>query len=547
MLAGAGEYGRATAALRMEADEQGIAAQDQILHQARLLALLNADGQVDAGEEVANRLFDQLRTQGVNADKTVSSVIFSDAVRVWKGEPFEQALAYQAIAVQKAMRGEWDNTRAAASSSLFLLRDFSAAMGMPEPTALDLARRSAELDREAPGKGEEFLDKGYVTTQSDFALGYLTHAVASAALKRMDEASDNLRAAERANPELRDVVARMRDEEWNTVLVVEVGRGPIKVATGADGAIAAWESRDVGREALQVVATQRDGAGGRLEERATIPVAQDINAMVASHRWRNLEDVRVIKSQLGDALLAGGVISAVAIKDDQAKWVGVGIAALGILMKATSQADTRYWEFMPQRVYVVPLMLRGEGPARVVLRVAGREVAVDGLATPREGEVQLRLVRVASERSRGAAETARIVVANDAWREAGGERIAGDELPYILGGMSVELPSGAILARAQEAGYLRWLTTVELENLYREEGIALTIEDQRGQPRRHLLEGGASLVSPASGTAGYMRLFGRVPEPYDAKSERLREAQRRVRAERARGQERNDNDEGDRP
>jgi len=64
------------------------------------------------------------------------------------------------------------------------------------------------------------------------------------------------------------------------------------------------------------------------------------------------------------------------------------------------------------------------------------------------------------------------------------------------------------------------MSLVELENLYREEGIYFTVEDQGGIAGRHILEGGNSLVCPTPGSVGYERLFGQMHEPYRPKSNR---------------------------
>jgi hypothetical protein len=43
---------------------------------------------------LAARLYDFLRTQGVNADTTLPSFFVGEgSARIWKGEPFEQAMA----------------------------------------------------------------------------------------------------------------------------------------------------------------------------------------------------------------------------------------------------------------------------------------------------------------------------------------------------------------------------------------------------------------------------------------------------------------------
>jgi hypothetical protein len=72
------------------------------------------------------------------------------------------------------------------------------------------------------------------------------------------------------------------------------------------------------------------------------------------------------------------------------------------------------------------------------------------------------------------------------------------------------------------------MTTVDLENLYREEGIALTVEDQQGRSRKHILEGGDSLVAPLPGTAGFARLFDQMHPPYQPRSQAVQDLVRQT-------------------
>ena len=37
--------------------------------------------------------------------------------------------------------------------------------------------------------------------------------------------------------------------------------------------------------------------------------------------------------------------------------IGLGVAGVGALLAASSQADTRYWEMLPRTVYVIPAKL----------------------------------------------------------------------------------------------------------------------------------------------------------------------------------------------
>jgi hypothetical protein len=520
IMADRGEYGRAAGALQRDVTDD-MSNKDYLLTRMRLLLMALADGQASSAEETANQLFALLRTQGINEDRTVASVVLYEGVRIWKGEPFEQALGFHYVAMQKAMRGEWDNARAASSSSLFLLRDFAKAVGKPEPTTLEVAAAAAKADAKQPGQGDALIDYGYVTTQSDFALGYLMNAAANIAVARQEEASDNLTAAVRANGKIKDVAETMRSGAFNTLLIVDAGRGPAKVATGNDGAIAEWRARTPSDDRKVMVSVDGASVGA-------FAAAQDINAMARSHRWRNLEDVRTIKSAIGDGLIIGGgaVLLGSDRDNDDAKWIGAGLIALGALMKAGSTADTRHAELLPQRVYVVPLLL-SEGSHTLRIGVEGSSragltlVNVPGAKAASEGGQCVRLVyaRLAPSEASGAWESATTVaIANDAWTE----RVPGDDLPFILGGACVRTPTPEVMAQYRVAGNLVDMTATDLMNLYRAEGITFSVEDQQGKFVTHVLEGGTSMVAPAAGSAGYQRLFTQRRGRYVPRSEELR-------------------------
>jgi hypothetical protein len=515
-----GRYGPVASALAPQ-QTSDTSDKDYLLTRLRVLHAALAEGVPDAAEEPANQLFALLRTQGLNEDRTVASVVLSEGVRIWKGEPFEQALAYSSISIQKAMRAEWDNARAAANSSLFLLKDFSDTIGRNAPPT-DLARRAAELDRESPGAGDELLDTGYDARPTDFALGYLLSAVANHALQREQESREQLSAAVSADPALEPLASILAAGTYNTILVVDYGAGPTKAAAGNDGSIALWRERTRSDARRINVLVNNTTA-------VTLAPVQDINRMAMSHRWNNLDDVRALKSALGDLLLAGGAVVATNAEDDDARWVGAAIAALGLFLKATSVADTRHDEFLPQRTYFVPVMLP-PGVSTISLQIEGdsaSRITLHDLKPPSGQEsLQLRFVRIPTRPTPWQA-AHEMIYAND----FSPVRIEGDDLPFIFGGRCASRPSPRVMQRYHDAGNLSALTLTDLENLYREEGITWTIEDQTGQMVRHILDGGTSLIPPLPGTLGYQRLFAAPHEPYRPQTDSLRAA---IAAEQAR-------------
>lgn len=489
-----------------------------ILDRLRLSILTLADGQPDIAEIPANQLFSLLTTQGVNADRTVSSVVINERVKIWKGEPFEQALGYHYIAMQKAMRGEWDNARAAAGASLFLLKDFSQNQNRDKRlmTTEQLARRAAEMDRRNSGSGTQYLNSGYVASETDFVLGYLMNAIANLSLARLDEARDNFNQVRELNPTLVTLCDQLESGQYNTVFVVDYGRGPEKIAYGPDNALVTFAPR-MRSDSRRLEVT--------FGERTTVyPAVCDVNVMSKNHMWNNLEDVRSAKSTIGSLVMIGGTAVAVSSDDEEAQLAGVLVAAVGALIRASAKADTRHCEFFPQRVFLFPanitkpgatIMLSPEQDERSRIVLTDLSPPDQGVGTPR---FALRYVRLNANGPLNWATSGRIYYANDHRIE----EVPGDTLPYIMGGNCVRSPDEFAMQRYRQGGNLTDLTASELANLYREEGIALAAEDQRGKAQKHILEGGTSLVAPLSGSTGYQRLFGQPHESYKPRSSALR-------------------------
>jgi hypothetical protein len=525
-----GRYGGARVALQGKLTENA-SDRSYILDRLRLLILTLADGQPAQAEEVANQTFRLLRTQGLNADRTTASIVLNEDIKIWKGEPFEQALSYTYIAIQKAELGQWDNARAAANASLFLLKDFGHNERGQEMSNIEVARRAAEQDARSQGAGDRYINKGYTPIKTNFVLGYLLNGLSNRALAREDEANDNFHEAAAINAAFEPLAKELSTGTYNTVFIVDYGRGPEKIATGPDNAFSRFVPRSGGASPIHVEVAQAADPEVIEARRTTEPPIQDINRMASSLMWNNLEDVRRAKSVIGSTLVAGGLATAAygsqggggRHHDDTLVAAGLAAAVAGMVMKSTAHADTRYAEFLPQRVYVVPvnittpqsvvtLEVENDSTSRLVFP------AMDPPDPHASHPLQLRYVRMSPVPQQWDA-AGKVVYGNDFYKAP----VPGDTLPYILGGHDASTPSQAALHRYQSAGNLTNLTTVELENLYREEGIALTPEDQHGRSRKHILEGGDSLVPPLPGTIGYLRLFNQPHEPYKPKSKAVQD------------------------
>ena len=512
---GVNQLGRARVELARKMQDK-VEERDYLLDRLELAIVLLADGYPHVAEPIFARIYDILRTQGINQDKTVASVVLNEDVKFWKGEPFEQALAMHYIGLNHAMTGGWDNLRAATLGAMFHLRDFGTDEGGKRLDNVDLVRNAAD-------RGDDYLSDGYVPVRSNFTLAYLLNGIANQQMGRPLEAQERFQQVLQLDSNLAPLIETLRRDHYNAVFVVDFGIGPRKFGTGPDQAIAKFIARTQSDD--QPIIGSVDA-----EEVEYAPVC-DVNALANDHMWNNLEDVRLAKSTVGRALLVGGLVAADygIAEDDATVAVAGGVAvAAGAVAAAGAHADTRFCRVMPQRVYVVPVRIH-DPESRIVLQLRdepqSRLVLAD-LTPPAPGETALlRLVRLVTGFANAPswAQSGVVYYSNDAAQSPG----TGGNLPFILGGRCVRTPSYQTLQAYHDAGRLRDITLSQLESLYRNERITWR-PTADGIINFHVLEGGRSLIAPLPGTVGYARLFGQLHAPYEPKSAPVRSMQQRI-------------------
>ncbi len=323
-----GQYGQARAYLENEVGANKVGDKDHVdrdylLNRMRLMLTMLADGYAPPDNPVINRVYELLRTQGLNADKTVTSVVVNEDLKIWKGEPFEQAMAFEYISLYEAELGSWDNARAAIGNSLFQLRDFGTNGQGQQLSSEDLVRNASE-------RGDGYFDS-YRPTPSDFILGYLMTAITNQQVglatgdpNRIQEANANYDKVLSIDPGLGFLVQSFRSGKYNTVLVVDAGIGPQKVGVGPDHAIVDFMPHTYSDYRPLIVGAPGGAPGSGVE--AAYPWVCDVNRMAMDHRWRNLEDLRIAKSLVGSVLLAGGAGTAgygLAAHNQTAEIVGI--------------------------------------------------------------------------------------------------------------------------------------------------------------------------------------------------------------------------------
>ncbi len=487
----AGQYGFARTHL-LESEPRGEFT--DLMH----LGMVNlADGLAPESEVVFNRLYELLRMRGVNKDTRLAATVTHEGVKVFRGEPFEQAMAYHYVAVQKAIVGDWGNVRAAAIGGLELLDEFD-----------DL-----RYSRGGGSGGHE-----YAVQDADFALGYLMAGLGSVGLGRIEEAADYFSRANELSPGLEQTTEPVLDGSANAVMIVDYGLGPIKLGEGASGSAEVFRPR-FSSDSRPLVVFQE---GLRV---AFAPV-QDLNRMAWDYAWDDLRDVRAAKAVLGDGLLVGGAVVAASSENTEGALVGLGLIGLGLIAKATSHADTRQIDTLSQRTYFVPVRLpERAGPLSIAVEGdSGSRLTLPWVRPAREGErLRVMYVRLDSGSQRRG------------WAAAGPPKYFSDAnppaipmLPYILGGRDVRTPSADVVRDYHAAGLPASMTSEDVRELYRMEGIRIGTDASRGLVGRHVLEGGSWLFTPTPESTGFARLFASEHPAYRARTERVGELAREI-------------------
>ncbi len=354
-----GDYPRAMHRLEPLANRTD---ENYVLNNLRLGSSALTACELDDAEAAFLRAWEVINAGGVNSGgRAVAAVWLDEKLKIWKGEPYERAMASFDLGVVYYIRNDYNNARAAFENALFKLRDYADA------------------------KDEK---RGYQEQESTFVVAHIMLGRCWQRLGRADLAKASFDDAIQLQPRLRGLADAKLQADSNLLLVVDSGYGPRKV-TDFDGSIIGFApTPDTARPLLrpQVIVDGLDYPLGDASE-PTI----DTIAMAQDRRWQSIDTIRTVKSAVGTGLIAGGAGYGVYragrgdFRGEDAAIVG-GLIATGALLKATSQADLRQWEMTPRTVYLLPLRL---SPGRHDVNVVfpdGVQQSWRGLVVPPEGD-----------------------------------------------------------------------------------------------------------------------------------------------------------------
>ncbi len=278
--------------------------------------------------------------------RTLGAAVVYEGIKVWKGQPYERAMAHYYLGLIYLIKNHFNDARAAFANSLFRLRAYGRS------------RRDARAGHR------------YGWIDSNFTLGYFGLGLCYQELGRHALARANFRRAEQLNPALAPAVQMMRRRGANTVIFVDYGMGPRPAPHGWYGEKSAFVPTVAEAGPVPPVAAYADG---RLLPASGYDAAVDTLALAQDKRWDSMDTLRETKAVIGTGLVAGGLGTAMIAgdrNDGEVGLIGLGAAALGMALTASSRVDVRYWEMLPRAVMVVPAALT-PGPHTIQVAMAG--------------------------------------------------------------------------------------------------------------------------------------------------------------------------------
>lgn len=307
--------------------------EDFVINNLRLGSALLPAYQLDNAEAAFLRAWEVINSTGVNdGGRTLGAVLVDEKIKVWKGEPFERAMASFYLGLIYYMRQDYGNARGAFENALFKLRDVAPNNSADETAAKDV--------------------------DSNFALASVMLAKSFQRLGRDDLARANFDQVRKMQPSLTGLTDYDANEKSNLLLVVDYDYGPRKV-TDFDGAIVGFGPTPYQEGPIRRPFVQVDGQ--RVDLGGTVEPPIDLLAMAQDRKWQSIDTIRTFKSALGSGLMVGGAVeglrgaSGTGARQRTDLMVAGALVGAGLLLKATSQADVRQWEMLPRTTFVLPL------------------------------------------------------------------------------------------------------------------------------------------------------------------------------------------------
>ena len=286
----------------------------------------------------------------------VAAVVGRESARVFKGEPYERAMAWYYYGLTFYRQGDYDNARAAFANALFDLEAYTAdAKGKPvkdKKTGKPVAER----------------------VENTFILGYFFLARSYLRSGDTQRAQETFAKVAKVAPGL--VPSKLFDYETNArcnlIVIVEDGYGPVKYSTGPDRALIDFRPGLVPTGPPLLV----------VGDTTFTPVnTVDLYTLATQRQWQSFDTWRLTKSVAGTAMMAAGAGMMTMSSNRNTQYAGMGLMLAGAIAKAMAKSDDRHWEILPARVNI----WIGQAPEGQYTCQAGLETYADLPVTGEEG------------------------------------------------------------------------------------------------------------------------------------------------------------------
>src|SRR5438046_299363 len=100
--------------------------EDFVLNNCRLGSTALVAKDLDDAEAAFLRAYEVINSVGVNeGGRSLGAALVDEKIKIWKGEPYERAMANFYLGLIYYIRHDYDNARAAFENALFKLRDYT--------------------------------------------------------------------------------------------------------------------------------------------------------------------------------------------------------------------------------------------------------------------------------------------------------------------------------------------------------------------------------------------------------------------------------------
>lgn len=244
--------------------------------------------------------------------KGQASLISAESIKIFKGDPFEKAMAAIYAGIIYYNRGEYDNARASFTKATLAIKQKK------------------------------------VSHRNDFALAYALLAKTYLKLGDKDNARIALKQARKRYGHPAFNMERLEKE--NALFFIEIGFAPRKIRTGPGKSLASYVRS---KYPERYVSISVDGRSvGRAAE------AADLTYQAQTKGRTGKDAVQVTKGVARDAATVATVVAAnEAVKGNKtAGWVALGTGLFALANQ--SQADIRQWELLPDRLHLLSMNLK---------------------------------------------------------------------------------------------------------------------------------------------------------------------------------------------